>query len=852
MHVSSNVIRPARLARILVGLGIAAAVLAPIGFSAAPAHAAAAATETTAPAPEPAETPAADDLVGAPSIGQAVQFEAFPPRTENYRYSYTIQPDATGKAKLITQNGLCLTVRRTFEWEFGVILAGCNAGDDTQMFHFIPQNRQPTDGVAEAGRQYFYIASAIYNQCVYSLSGLADPYFGPDRRELYPRLVPCSSGDTPQEFRVHNERINAFGAPVEWRNILNLAIRYASNRCLATDDACRIQSPGESEWHRPAGDNRVFSSGTVNVQATGCGVGIGELGSQVYNRTENPLSITVKTSTQLVNTTSTSETVSASIGVELMKNVPGLVKAKIQEGLSVSGTAITTKSSTSTFEATDTTTLQSGDWYTSQWSSPIYGLKATWKFSNDIGNVWWTLPNASAFAVSTPNYPFTTKTYITSHGKKSCFVGPAATNAVENAPKLTSDLATCSSPTVAQPTGAVGSTVYVCPGVWNSPTGSVDPVKFAYEWQVTPSTTQPGTSLPGATGASLTIMPWMRGSSAGNVYLVAQLTEVGSPLRRDSLVTQTVNDVVLAKAALGDPVVFPTTFAGDGEEAEADVTYSTSLVTAAGTGMNLSVSAETPLPPGLSLAADGVLSGTPTEPGVYSFTVLDEPAEGRDAQQQSFQLTVHAAEVRYAASALTATPGVAVSLPLVEGDHADLALEVIEGALPDGIVLDPATGLLTGAPLDAGTWRFTVQNSAAVVDAPATFELTVSDAPVAFATTDPPTGTVGSAYSATVLAATGSEPFVGFAPGSDPLPAGLQLNSLTGELSGTPEAAGTTTVALSNADGTLTASFVLTIAPAAAEPVGPGRPTPSPAPPIAGAPTGPGGSLAATGSDAPQ
>ncbi|WP_291043656.1 Ig domain-containing protein [Herbiconiux sp.] len=780
-----------------------------------------------------------------------MQFEAFPPRAENPRYAYTIQADTSGKAKLITQDGRCLTVGRGFNYEFAVTLNGCNVNDENQTFHFIPQNREPTANVTEAGRQYFYIASTRFEQCIYSPSGLTDPFFGPDHAELYPRLVPCSSGDTPQEYRVHNERINAFGAPVEWRNILNLAIRYAAGQCVKDDETCRIQSPGETDWHRPSPDNPVFRSGTVAVKPTGCGVGSGALGSQVHNLTAGPLAITVKTSTTLVDTSSTTDSMSASFNSELMKNVPGIVKAKIQEGLSISGTTISTKTTTNTFEQSDTTTLQAGDWYTSQWSSPLYSLRGAWKFANNVGNVWWTLPSAADFAVKTSTLPFTTKTFITSHDKKSCFVGPAATNAVENSPKLTSDLASCDSPTIAQPTGAIGSTVYICPGIWNSPTGAIDPVKFAYQWQVTPDTTKIGTPIPGATGSSLTIMPSTRGSSQAPVYLVAQLTEVGSALRQDSLPTQSTNDVVLAKPALGDPLVFPTTFAGDGAEATADVEYSADLVTEPGTDMALSVSPVTPLPAGLSLSADGVLSGTPTEPGVYAFTILDQPAAGRAAQSQSFALTVHAAEVVYAAPALTATPGAEVSLPLVQGEHPDLALEVIEGALPDGIVLDPATGLLSGAAVDAGTWSFTVQNAAAVVDAPASFELTVADAPIAFSNAAAPAGTVGAPYSATLLAATGTDPFVGLAAGSEPLPEGLQLNALTGVLSGTPTTAGVSEVTVGNADGSLSATFTVRVAAAAGpvpEPVAP-SPAPTSGAGAGGATTG-SGSLAATGSDA--
>ncbi|WP_030776619.1 putative Ig domain-containing protein, partial [Streptomyces sp. NRRL F-2664] len=49
--------------------------------------------------------------------------------------------------------------------------------------------------------------------------------------------------------------------------------------------------------------------------------------------------------------------------------------------------------------------------------------------------------------------------------------------------------------------------------------------------------------------------------------------------------------------------------------------YSTTVETAGGTGEAAFTVTGGTLPPGLALAADGTLSGTPTQPGTYTFTV---------------------------------------------------------------------------------------------------------------------------------------------------------------------------------------------------------------------------------------
>ncbi|HEY1827359.1 MAG TPA: Ig domain-containing protein, partial [Acidimicrobiales bacterium] len=87
--------------------------------------------------------------------------------------------------------------------------------------------------------------------------------------------------------------------------------------------------------------------------------------------------------------------------------------------------------------------------------------------------------------------------------------------------------------------------------------------------------------------------------------------------------------------------------------------------------------------------------------------------------------------------------------------------------------------------------------------------LTISTSPA------PPTGTVGIGYSFTFSASGGTNNFTGWAVFSGSVPSGLQLNLTTGQLSGTPSAAGTfsfTVQVTDSGNNTATQAFSIVIA----------------------------------------
>ena len=141
-----------------------------------------------------------------------------------------------------------------------------------------------------------------------------------------------------------------------------------------------------------------------------------------------------------------------------------------------------------------------------------------------------------------------------------------------------------------------------------------------------------------------------------------------------------------------------------------------------------------------------------------------------------------------------ATAGVSYSAKLAaSGGIAPYTWSVKKGALPAGLTLVPATGLIAGIPAAGSTASFTVKVSdseSPSASASATLSITVTTAPLMINTPSLPAATAGVSYSAKLAAAGGIKPYT-WSVTNGALPAGLSLDPATGAISGKPTAPGT-------------------------------------------------------------
>lgn len=252
--------------------------------------------------------------------------------------------------------------------------------------------------------------------------------------------------------------------------------------------------------------------------------------------------------------------------------------------------------------------------------------------------------------------------------------------------------------------------------------------------------------------------------------------------------------------------------------------YSQTITASGGTAPYSFVVTAGALPPGLTLASNGTLSGTPTAAGTFNFTVTatdSSTGTGPYTGSRAFSLVVTEA-------APVANP---VSATVAYGSNANPITLNITGGTPTSVAV--ATAPAHGTAIASGTsitytptvgyggpdsFTYTASNSSGT-SAPATVTITVSPPTITVSPPSLPDATVGAAYSQTLSASGGAAPY-SFSLTAGALPPGLALAS-SGSLSGTPTAAGTYnfTVAAtdsSTGDGPYTASRAYTLVVAAA------------------------------------
>jgi hypothetical protein len=166
------------------------------------------------------------------------------------------------------------------------------------------------------------------------------------------------------------------------------------------------------------------------------------------------------------------------------------------------------------------------------------------------------------------------------------------------------------------------------------------------------------------------------------------------------------------------------------------------------------------LPPGVVLGTDGRLSGTPTQAGVFPFSVLVRDAT-LASTVQACSLTVAPSELRFttACPLPDAQAGQRYSVRINAAGGTPPYSFLIQGFLPDGLTAD-AQGNITGTPLRVGGRAFTVyalDSAGAVQPQACSIAVTAPQAP-AVSLADPP-ATVAPAATNLVLQVRLAEPF---------------------------------------------------------------------------------------------
>ncbi|MDO8184975.1 Ig domain-containing protein [Conexibacter sp. JD483] len=205
------------------------------------------------------------------------------------------------------------------------------------------------------------------------------------------------------------------------------------------------------------------------------------------------------------------------------------------------------------------------------------------------------------------------------------------------------------------------------------------------------------------------------------------------------------------------------------------------------------------LPEGLTLSADGVVSGSATAPGESGFTVTVTDAVGTRATRE---LTIRSAYPAFSLgtqSLLSPMAGQSYRAQLrATGGGSPITWAVTGGTLPAGLSL-ATDGAISGTATTEGDAIFTVEATDKFGQR-ATLEIRLTVVPNALEVLSSAFGgRVGTAFAETLEVRGGRAPFT-WTVASGSLPAGLTLDRATGAIGGTPTASGSRSVTFQVSD----------------------------------------------------
>ena len=213
----------------------------------------------------------------------------------------------------------------------------------------------------------------------------------------------------------------------------------------------------------------------------------------------------------------------------------------------------------------------------------------------------------------------------------------------------------------------------------------------------------------------------------------------------------------------------------------------------------------TNLPSGITVnTLTGVISGTPTQTGTFNSNISATNAGGTGTA--ILVLTVKTPlPVITSPTTATGTNGYVFNYQITA---TNFPTSYGASGLPAG--LNQSAGLISGTPTQSGTFNVTISGSNAGGSGSATLVLTILPHPPVVTSSGTASGTVGSPFSYQITTGT---TWLATSYGATGLPGGLDVNTATGLISGTPTQPGTfnASISASNSGGTGSATLVLTI-----------------------------------------
>ena len=209
------------------------------------------------------------------------------------------------------------------------------------------------------------------------------------------------------------------------------------------------------------------------------------------------------------------------------------------------------------------------------------------------------------------------------------------------------------------------------------------------------------------------------------------------------------------------------------------------------------------LPTGLTLAANGTLSGTPSGSGAFPIVVTVTDSNSCTGTNPPYTLTITCPTITVTNPGVSSgTAGVAFSQTFTQsGGQGTVTFSIFSGTLPTGMTFHSATGVLDGTPTQTGSFPLVIRatDSNGCTGNGATYTLVIACQTITVTNPGVSSGTAGTAFSQS-FTQSGAIGGATFSLNSGSLPAGLTL-SAAGLLAGTPTQTGSFPITVKVTDG---------------------------------------------------